>query len=190
VSRPRCPERHARILDATNALLETTGSVSELEIEAIAARARVGKQTIYKWWGNKRALVMEAALATVQGYVFAADTGDLRRDLVAFLKRSARLLRETSTGRTLSLLMAEAQVDVEFARVFRERFLEVRRQTLLDVLERAIERGQLREDTDLETFVDVVFGAFWYRLLTRRAPLNDRFAQAVVDLVLPTVRAA
>jgi AcrR family transcriptional regulator len=188
MARPRSSDAHARILAATSELLERTG-VAELCIEQIATRARVGKQTIYKWWGGKGALVMEAALRSLEAHVRADDTGDLRRDLLSFMKRSGRLLRETSTGRTLSALMAQAQGDPAFAREFRERFLEVRRLALRRLLQAGVARGQLRRDADLDLFIDLVFGAYWYRLLTRRGPLDDRFATDVLEMLWPQVAA-
>ncbi|MBK7863816.1 MAG: TetR/AcrR family transcriptional regulator [Archangiaceae bacterium] len=188
MARPRSSDAHARILAATSELLEQT-AVSELCIEEIAARAKVGKQTIYKWWAGKGELAMEAALANVEAHVHVEDTGDTRRDLQSFLKKSARLLRETSTGRTLTALMAQAQGDPEFLEDFRERFLEVRRGALRTLLRGGLKTGQLRRDFDLELFIDLVFGAYWYRMLTRRAPLDDRFAAELLEMLWPFVAA-
>jgi AcrR family transcriptional regulator len=188
VGRPRSTASRARILAATNALLESTPP-SALAVEAIAARARVGKQTIYKWWGGKSALVMEASLESLNTNVYADDSGDAQRDLRSFLKRSARTLRETQTGRTLAALIAEAQHDPAFARAFRERFLAVRREPVRTVLRRGIARGEVLEDLDIELFIDLVFGAFWHRLLSGRAPVNERFAEQVVNLMWPAIRA-
>jgi AcrR family transcriptional regulator len=184
MARPRSTDAHARILAATNALLERS-PVGELCIEEIAARAKVGKQTIYKWWNGKGALAMEAALEHVEAEVPVDDTGALRADLLRFLKRSARLLRETSTGRTLAALMAQAQGDPEFLEEFRHRFLDLRRASLRGLLDRARKRGELPRGTDPDVLIDVMFGAYWYRLLTRRAPIDDRFAEALVALALP-----
>jgi AcrR family transcriptional regulator len=188
VGRPRCEESRARILAATNALLETT-SWSALAVETIAARAKVGKQTIYKWWGGKSALVMEAALTNLEVQVFADDTGDARRDVLSFLKRSSKTLRDTATGRTLAALIAEAQNDATFARAFREQFQNVRREALRSVLQRGITRGEIIEDLDVELFIDTVFGAFWYRLLSNRAPINEKFAEQLVGMLWPSLRA-
>lgn len=186
MARPRSTDAHARILDATNALLEEC-TVADLCIEEIADRARVGKQTIYKWWGGKRALAMEAVLSSLQHHVPATDTGNLEKDLLAFLRRSGRVLRDTSTGRTLASLMAEAQSDPDFRAAFREQFLEVRRKALLELLEAGVARGQLRKRLDLDLVLDALFGAYWYRLLTRRAPIDDRFAEELVGLLLPGI---
>jgi AcrR family transcriptional regulator len=188
VGRPRCEESRARILAATNALLEST-PWSSLAIETIAARAKVGKQTIYKWWGGKSALVLEAALTSLNVQVFADDTGDTRRDLSSFLKRSSKLLRETATGRTLAALIVEAQCDPAFAAMFREQFVSARREGLAIVLRRAIARGDVLEDLDVDLFIDCIYGAFWHRLLSGRAPINERFAQQLVDMLWPSIRA-
>jgi len=184
MARPRSSDAHARILAATSSLLERT-PVGDLCIEEIAARAKVGKQTIYKWWNGKGALAMEAALEHIEAEVPVDDTGALRSDLLRVLKKSGRLLRETSTGRTLAALIAQAQGDPEFFDEFRRRFLEVRRAPLYALLERARKRGELPRGTDLDLLIDVMFGAYWFRLLTRRAPIDDRFAEALVALALP-----
>ncbi len=168
-------------------LLETT-PLRDLAIEAIATKARVGKQTIYKWWGGKSALVMEAALHSMEAVV-ADDSGDARRDILSFLKRSARTLHETSTGHMLKLLMAEAQNDAAFAKAFQERFLLVRREGLRVAMRRGIARGQLLEDLDVDLVIDLAFGAIWLRLLTARAPITDRFAEQIVDMLWPAMRA-
>ncbi len=186
MARPRSTDAHARILDATNALLEEC-TVAELCVEEIADLARVGKQTIYKWWGGKRALAMEAVLSSLQHHVPATDTGDLKKDLLSFLRRSGRVLRDTATGRTLASLMAEAQSDPDFRAAFREQFLEVRRDALLELLEAGVARGQLRKGLELDLVLDALFGAYWYRLLTRRAPIDDRFAEELVGLLLPGI---
>lgn len=184
--RPRCAESHARILAATTALLERT-SFGELTVEAIASRARVGKQTIYRWWGGKPSLVMEASLAAMQRRVLPVDTGDVALDLVTFLKRSGRNLRQTSAGRTLAVLIGEAQRDPAFAEAFRARFMATRREALRALLERAVDRGALRGDVDLELVIDLLFGTFWYRLLSGRAALDNRFVEQLAALVLPSI---
>jgi AcrR family transcriptional regulator len=189
MARPRCTDAHARILEATNELLETQ-AVADLCIEDIAGRAKVGKQTIYKWWGGKRALAMEAVLSTLQATVPFTDTGDVRRDLLAFLRKSGKALREKRTARTLASLMAEAQCDPDFLEAFRREFLTVRRNGLRDVVKGGIARGELKRGLDPELFLDVVFGAYWYRLLSQRAPIDDRFADEVLGLLLPGALAA
>jgi AcrR family transcriptional regulator len=184
--RPRSSDSHARILAATTELLETT-PWSQLSVEAIAARARVGKNTIYKWWGGKPELVMEAALAALAQSVQAIDTGNAEKDLVAFLKRATRSLKETFTGRTLAALIAEAQQNPEFAQAFRERFVQVRGDVLRSILERGVKRGELRADVDVQIFVEVLVGAFWYRLLSGFGPLNDAWVERVVAAIRPAL---
>jgi AcrR family transcriptional regulator len=173
-------------LAATNALLETT-PWSQLTVEAIALKAKVSKQTIYKWWGGKPALVMEAALQTLEEHVPSVSTGRSAQDLFTFLKRSSRHLRKTTAGRTMSVLIAEAQHDPAFARTFRDRFLATRRETVRVMLERGIADKTLRADLDLELLLDVIYGSFWYRLLTSSAPLDDQFIDQLSALLMPSI---
>jgi AcrR family transcriptional regulator len=178
--RPRSHQSHARIIAATNALLET-GSFGELTIEAIAARAGVGKQTIYKWWGGKPGLVMDAFLSTMERRVPAPDTGDPRRDLITFLRRSNRNLRQTPAGRVLAAMIAESQRDAVLEEAFRTRFLAVRRKTLGGLVRRlAPQRAPAAH-----LVMDLILGLFWYRQLLRSRPLGDRELAAMVDLLLP-----
>ncbi|MFO0723364.1 MAG: TetR/AcrR family transcriptional regulator [Myxococcota bacterium] len=182
--RPRSAESQARILAATVHLVETQ-PWSALTVEVIAAKAKVGKQTIYKWWGGRAALVMDAFLSSMSARVQVPDSGHIERDLSMYLKRSSRVLRETNAGRLLAVVMAESQFDEELAAAFRERFVARRRDTLRKLLERGVERGQLRPDLDLELVMDLLFGVFWYRLLVgQRVPLSDAFVEKMVKLML------
>lgn len=184
--RPRSTESQRRILTATVALLDSR-PWPEITVEAIAAKAKVSKQTIYKWWGGRPGLVIDAYLSSMQARVPAPDTGDLRRDLVRFLRRSGKVLRTTNAGRTLAAIIAESQFDPAIAEEFRERFLAVRRETLRALLERGVQRRELRPDLDLDLVMDFLYGVFWYRLLIQSAPLNDAFVEGTVGLMLRAI---
>lgn len=80
--------------------------------------------------------------------------------------------------------MAEAQRDPLFAASFRAEFISVRRQPLLDILREGMRHGELPADTDCEVMVDLIYGAMWYRLLTRHAPLDEKFARDVVRTLM------
>jgi hypothetical protein len=80
--------------------------------------------------------------------------------------------------------MAETQLDEAFGKEFRKVFLWVRRDSLVMVLKRGIERGELPPDADPDLLADIIYGAKWYRLLSDHAPLDTAFAQQLVNLVL------
>lgn len=79
--------------------------------------------------------------------------------------------------------MAEAQLDPEFGRAFREDFIARRREVLLKVLRRGQRRGEISDIADLELIVDLIYGPMWYRLLNQHAPLDEDFAQRLLDQI-------
>lgn len=84
----------------------------------------------------------------------------------------------------MTSLIAEAQIDPEVGVAFREQFIKSRRETVRIILQRGIERGEIRENLNLELAIDVFYGAVWYRLLLKHAALNDEFTVEVVDLLM------
>jgi AcrR family transcriptional regulator len=182
---PRRRSARARlaILDAANALLDEQG-FAHTTIEAIAHRAGVGKQTIYRWWPCRAAVLLEAYLARGDRQVEVPDTGALRDDLTGYLGRLVRHLKCSVAGQTIAGVAAEAQSDSDLACVFRERFIDARRGEIRALLARGVARGELRPDVDLELATDAVFGPVWVRLLLTGAPLDAAFAATLADALL------
>ncbi len=112
------------------------------------------------------------------------NTGSLRADLLALLRPWIRRVRARPYGRVVAELIVEAQTDPEFASVYHTRFVEPRREPARALLRRAIDRGELPPNTNVELALDLLYGPLYHRLLHGHAPLNDRFAQNVVDAVL------
>jgi AcrR family transcriptional regulator len=180
----RDPKAHRAILDATVELLEH-GGYKNLTIEAIAARAGVGKQTIYRWWSNKAALVMEAYIATSEVQTPESDTGNVIRDIENFLLPVFKLNPRYDRGLALAnkSMMAEAQLDRAFHHTYAEMHMSWRG-PLRSVFERAKARGELRPDTDVDALIDMILGAAWYRLLLEHAPLDAQFAHQIAVTVV------
>src|SRR5262249_49741082 len=105
--RRRSQQSHQAILAATLALLGD-GGYRAATIEGIAARAGVGKQTIYRWWPSRAALVMEAYEQRVVGRELKPDTGSLREDVCLLLVHIGRVFETTSAGAIVTSLAAEA----------------------------------------------------------------------------------
>ncbi|GAB1538799.1 TetR/AcrR family transcriptional regulator [Scytonema sp. NUACC21] len=187
VSRRRNERSHQAILRATAELLEEKG-YSDICIEAIAARAGVGKQTIYRWWSCKAAVVMEAYAAKAAQNIPTPDTGSVKQDLYQILQQLFAVLT-TTTGTAVRGLIAEAQLDPKLAEAFREQFLECRRQATRTILERGIERGELRSDLNIELVIDAIYGPIWYRLLLKHAPLDNLFAEELVNFLIIGIQA-
>ncbi|MUG97274.1 TetR family transcriptional regulator [Scytonema sp. UIC 10036] len=182
-TRRRNQHSHQAILKAASELLEEKG-YGGVCIEAIASRAAVGKQTIYRWWSSKAAVIMEAYAAQATSNIPTPNTGSVREDLCNILQQLFELLTKTPTGAAISGLIAEAQIDPEVAEVFHERFVQGRRQATRIILERGIARSELRSDLNLELAIDAIFGPIWYRLLLKHAPLDDAFAEELVNLAM------
>jgi AcrR family transcriptional regulator len=184
--RPRSERSHRAILDAANELLAERDFV-DLTIEDIAQRAGVAKTTIYRRWPGKGTLVFEAFATDYLNRLPLQDTGSLRGDLLALLRGFIKVVKGTATGRTLVGLIAEVQRDPQLAEIWRDRFVGPVRAQHRVMFERAVERGQASPDTDPEVLLDVVFGAAYHRLLQSHLALSDRFAQAVVEIVVAGV---
>lgn len=163
--RKRSGVRRQAIIEAALSLLAERG-YGGLNIEAIAARARSGKQTIYRWWPGKADLLLEATLDTAELWVPTADTGSYVSDLRRFLQTTFALSQDRRVVEVLRGMMAESLLDVGFAERFREGFLRHRRAALRSVLDRARERGDLPSEPSPTLVLDLVFGLVWYRALT------------------------
>ena len=183
VGRPRSDEARRAILAASLAELGERGYAA-VTVEGIAARAGVGKQTIYRWWPSKADVVLEAAGVEAEARIAVPDRGSLAADLRGFL---AATFRQRAQQRVVVGLMAQALLDADFAEKFREQFLFRRRAALRSVFDRARERGEIGPDEDVELLLDVVFGVLWYRMLIGHAPLTRRAADQLAELVLRTV---
>jgi AcrR family transcriptional regulator len=158
---------------------------SGLTIEAIAARAGVGKQTIYRWWPSKADVLLEAGAAKADLYVPVTDHGSYRGDLRAFLEASYALGNLPQLAGVLRALMAEAQLDREFGERFRVSFLERRRDALGVITSRARERGDLPDHPDPAIVADIVFGVIWYRTLATRRPFDAGLVDDLVGVLAP-----
>jgi len=179
--RPRSERARRAILKAANELLESEGFVA-VTMEAIAERAGVSKATVYRWWPNRAAVVMDGFLSTVSSEVPFPHTGHAREDMRIHMRRLTEAF-DGKIGRTVAALIAEGQANPELAEALRSRWLSVRRAEAREILEFGIDRGELREDLDLEVAVDVLYGPIYYRMLVGHAPLDDDFADALADHV-------
>jgi AcrR family transcriptional regulator len=170
------------ILRATVDLMRT-GQVGELTIDAIAETAGVGRQTIYRWWPSKGALMADAMIGLAREVVPVRDTGVLAADLTDFLVDSFAGLEDPGTVRALRQLASAAQQDEHAAAVLAE-FTAQRRAALRAVLERGRDQGELGPDADLDMLVDMAYGVLWYRLLVGHAPLDEAAARRLAGRLI------
>ena len=181
--RPRSPEADRAILAAALDLLASRG-LAAMSIEEVAARAGVGKATIYRRWPSKGLLALDAFVASFQAEQPLPDTGTLRGDLTAALTAWVQLVTQTPMGPMLTGLIAEAQHDPSLRAAWRERVLEPLRGQHRIMLDRAIARGELPATVDQEVILDLFFGAAQHRLLLGHLPLTDDFTRSLVDVIL------
>jgi AcrR family transcriptional regulator len=179
--RPRSEQTRQAILAAALAELREHG-YAETTVEGIAARAGAGKQTIYRWWSSKPDVVLDALLDLAATEVPISDEGSLRADLVTFL--AATFQPRPDARSVLTGLMAQAVLDPVFGATFRDRFLFGRRAALRVILRRAVDRGELDPEQDIELLIDVVFGVLWYRMLVDHAPLEEAVGRQLAALIL------
>ncbi len=172
------------ILTATTELLGEIG-YPKLAVEAIASRAGVGKQTIYRWWPDKGALVLDAYLALVQGAgeLSFPDTGDLGADLRTVLRSTVDPLADTGYEAFYRALLTAIQGDVKLSAELDERLMKPWLEATRARFRTGAEAGQI-DGADIDAAVDLYYGAVYYRWLLRTGPLTEEFGESVVRLVL------
>jgi AcrR family transcriptional regulator len=161
-----------------------------MSIEEVAARAGVGKTTIYRRWPSKGLLALDAFVTSFREAQPPNDTGTLRGDLLAALHAWVRAVTQTPMGPMLTSLIAEAQHDPELRGAWRDRVLEPLRVQHRVMLDRAVERGEIPASVDPEVVLDLFFGAAEHRLLLGHLPMTDAFIDAVVDVILAGISPA
>ena len=172
-----------RILAATYQLLGSSGS-GRVSIDEIARAAKVGKQTIYRWWPSKQAVVIDALLVNSLRDTPFPDTGDARSDLRQHMRGVVRLFA-SPTGSLIREVIAEASSDPAVAASFIDRFWQPRRDVSTAFILRSIERGDIRDGIDVDAALDAVYGPLWTRLLIGSGPLNNQLVDGVLDVVWP-----
>ncbi|MFI9007919.1 TetR/AcrR family transcriptional regulator [Actinosynnema sp. NPDC053489] len=188
----RSERSRVAILTATRELIGEVG-YAKLTIEAIAARAGVGKQTIYRWWPSKGAVVFDSLLALGEapdGGRELPDTGDVEADLKAVLRATAAEFSDPAFEAPIRALNTEIINDPELAALYREKMEGPTRAAKLRRLRSARDAGQLAADADLDLLVDLLFAPLAQRWLLRSGPLDDDFADALVDAALRAFRPA
>lgn len=181
--RPRSAQADRAILTAAADLLAERG-LAEMPIEEVAARAGVGKATVYRRWPSRGALALDAFLAEFAGQQRLPDTGTLHGDLLAALRSWVRAVTRTRAGRMLAGLIAAAQHDPALAAAWRDRVMGPLRARHATMLRRAIARGEIPASTDIDVALDLMYGAAYHRLLHGHQPLTSTFTRRVVDVIV------
>ena len=181
MARPRDPRADAAILAATVNVLADVG-FGRLTVDAVAAEAGCGKATIYRRWPTKEAMVLDA-LISKRSPVADVDTGDLRSDLRQIYANMVSARSQQTTARLLPALVVEAGNDPELEAQLRA-FVADRRNPARAAFQRAVARGELPTDTDVELSIDLITGAVMNRLVFTGAVVDDAYLRRVIDTVL------
>jgi AcrR family transcriptional regulator len=175
------------VLQAADNLLVENGFAG-VTIEGIAARAGVGKQTIYRWWSSKTDILLDAFLEDAAEQLIPPDLGDLGTDLRSHLRNCAEFLSKSDAGAVFRALVGEAQHDKQLASRLRSQYL--REQGIRDrvPLQRAMERGEISPDVDVEMAIDQLMAPIHYRILVTGEPVTPDYTARLVHGVLTQLK--
>jgi AcrR family transcriptional regulator len=160
----------------------------KLSMEAVARRAGVGKSALYRRWPSKQEMVMAAVADFSLGLATAPDTGTLRGDIVGILQALWEWLTHPRFSRILPDLAAEGVRNPEVAEAVRTAIGEPRRAVGATVLRRAVDRGELPPDMDVEMALDLIAAPVYWRLSVRRAPAEPDYLDNLADVVLRALK--
>lgn len=180
--RRRSEEARTAVLAATVELL-LAGGWNRLTMEGIARHAKVSKQTIYRWWPTKGAVVFEAVLGDGPDLLVIPDTGDFRLDLKTLLRSAVAEFSEPSFDRLMRAVAIGFQEDPALARQLQRRVLNLLTAVTVDWLDAARSKGQIDPDVDPAVLVELIYGPLLRRWLLGTGELDREFADAVAVMV-------
>ena len=186
--RPRSPQIRDAILRAARELMNEAGPAG-LTMEAVAERAGVGKPTVYRWWPNRHAVAMAALMDET-----TLPTAALRkRSPLRALERQLLVVGDTLAsrqGRNVTAMIAAADPATEVAKAFRHHFVLARRNEGRELLQQAVQSGELRADLSVDVALDQIYGALFFRVLMGHASIDAAFVRALVKQVVRGVAAS
>ena len=158
-----------------------------MSIDAIAQSAGTSKATIYRWWPNKAAIIMEAFLTSTEADLYVEPTSSPEIDLATRIRRVISMFR-SANGRIIASVIAEAQSDPEVGAAYREHLLAPRRANIREPIERMIAAQGVTHDVDIDLAIDLIYGPLYERLLLGHAPLDDAFERDYPVLAVALLR--
>ncbi|MCU0532834.1 MAG: TetR/AcrR family transcriptional regulator [Hydrococcus sp. Prado102] len=161
--RPRSNQSHQAMLKATLELLAEVG-FDGMSIDAIAARAGVGKTTIYRRYTSKEELVADA-IENVREEITLPNTGNLQSDIDALVENAAQITLSPLGRQTVAMIIGNASSNPQFARLYWTKYLQPRRETFAVVIERAKARREISPDLDSNLVFDMMSGIMLYALI-------------------------
>jgi AcrR family transcriptional regulator len=180
--RPRSDRAHQAILTAAREILSEKG-FADMRLEHVAARAGVGKATIYRRWPSKEALAQELLTQLAGPHIAVPDSGNTRDELLAAVTNPMRAVTETDFGPVIRAMLSKIATDPSIGNPFRATVVEARRREVTRVIERGIARGDLRPEADAGVATELLVGPVYFRLMFGGV-LDLDFAERVVDSVM------
>lgn len=174
--RPRSALAHRAMLKAALELLGEVG-FERMSMDAVSARAGVGKNTIYRRYSGKAELVADA-IESIRREITIPDEGSLQADLDALIEEAAQLSLTPVGRQSVAMIISSAAANSEFAQIYAAKYLQPRRETFRLVIERAKLRNEVRDELEADLFFDVMSGFMLYALLF---PPADESWQAYVS---------
>ncbi len=187
LGRPRSERARCAILNSTLKFFESRqNGYIDLTIEEVAARAAVGKATVYRWWPNKAALVADAFAFGATQKLHFPDTGSLVNDVTQQMQQLVKILRGRR-GHVVSVILGAGQSEPMLLTAFRERFIMPRRAEATGTMQRGVARGELPASVDIDHLLDALYGPIYFRFLIRHKELTPQFVESHCRLVLQRV---
>ena len=180
--RPRSEQVHQIILRTALDLAFEIG-FRNLSIEAIAAKAGVGKTTIYRRWPNKGAVLMDAFLSIVGPQTSFPSTDRAIESIRLQMRTQVKAFR-SKYGKMIRSLVGDGQFDPDVLEAFRQRWILPRRQMARNTIELAMQQGDLRPDLDVDTVIDTLYAPIYYRLLFETGPISDVYADRLYHAMI------
>ncbi|MEU5878497.1 TetR/AcrR family transcriptional regulator [Spirillospora sp. NPDC047279] len=187
-------KRNRRGADLTEAIMRTTLRLGEeigysrLSIEAVAARAGVGKHTIYRRWPSKGALLLDSLLSLHEADLDYPDTGDVAADLRAQIHAAIDLMGRPPFGPLFQALVGEAQYDPHVAAALNERFIAPQADKTVARLKTARDQGQLSPDFDLNLAMAILSGPLYFQFLITQEPLTHDYVDRILTALFTGMR--
>lgn len=186
LGRPRSEKTRKAILVAAYELLQESG-FKNVTVDGIAEKSGVSKATIYKWWANKSAVVLDSFFDASELMLQVPDTGSIEEDLFMQVSNLATFIY-SDKGKAVSEFIAEGQFDPNMANEYRQRYFFPRRAISTNIFERAIGRGELKQDLDIEMGIDLIFSPLFYRLLIMGEHIDENYIKKLISYVMIGLR--
>jgi AcrR family transcriptional regulator len=185
IGRPRSETSKNAILNATIHLLEQADYAS-LTIEGIAANAGVSKATIYRWWNNKTALVLDAFLMVIEPVAQFPETATVREKFLHQLQVLSNVFN-SRLGRTMLSIITENEPESEIVKSFQQLYISPRREYAKSILEKSVALGEINSVIDLDIVLDMLYGPVYFRVLISKKTLDREYSETLVDHMMGVI---